>query len=75
MAGGRGQRLQPLTDKTPKPLLMVGEKPIIEHNIDRLALYGIDNIWISVNYLGDQIKNYFGDGSQKNIKLSYVCDT
>jgi dTDP-glucose pyrophosphorylase len=75
MAGGRGQRLQPLTDTTPKPLLMVGEKPIIEHNIDRLAQYGIDNIWISVNYLGDQIKNYFGDGSQKNIKLSYVSES
>src|SRR3990167_5599931 len=43
MAGGRGQRLQPLTDTTPKPLLKVGDKAIMEHNLDRLALFGIDD--------------------------------
>ena len=48
MAGGRGQRLQPLTDSTPKPLLKVGDKAIMEHNVDRLALYGIDDFWFSV---------------------------
>jgi NDP-sugar pyrophosphorylase family protein len=74
MAGGKGQRLLPLTEQTPKPMLKVGEKPIIEHNIDRLALFGIDDFWISINYLGDQIKSYFGDGSSKNIKISYVTE-
>jgi dTDP-glucose pyrophosphorylase len=72
MAGGKGQRLMPLTEHTPKPLLKVGEKPIIEHNLDRLALFGIDDFWISINYLGDQIEAYFGDGSAKNVHISYV---
>lgn len=54
MAGGKGMRLRPLTEKTPKPLLQVGDKPIIEHNIDRLAKVGIKNIHLSINYLGEQ---------------------
>jgi dTDP-glucose pyrophosphorylase len=74
MAGGRGNRLIPLTDKTPKPLLKVGNKPVIEHNLDRLTLFGIDDIWISVNYLGDQIQNYLGSGEDKNINISYVWE-
>lgn len=72
MAGGRGQRLQPLTDSVPKPLLKVGDKPIMEHNLDRLALYGIDDFWFSINYLGEQIQEYFGDGSDRNINIDYV---
>jgi NDP-sugar pyrophosphorylase family protein len=75
MAGGRGQRLQPLTNTTPKPLLKVGDKPIMEHNLNRLASYGIDDFWLSVNYLGDQIENYFGSGKEKNIKIEYVWET
>lgn len=75
MAGGRGQRLQPLTNTTPKPLLKVGDKPIMEHNLDRLVTYGIVDFWISVNYLGDQIENYFGSGKKKNIKIEYVWET
>lgn len=72
MAGGKGQRLLPLTHSTPKPLLMVGEKPIIEHNIDRLSIYGIDDFWVSINYLGDQIQSYFEDGKKKNICIKYI---
>lgn len=74
MAGGRGERLKPLTDLVPKPLLKIGEKPIIEHNIDRLASFGIDDIWISLKYLGDQLVDYFGDGSKKDIRLKYVWE-
>jgi len=74
MAGGRGQRLQPLTDNTPKPLLKVGEKPIIEYNLDRLAKFGIDDFWISLKYLGEQIKNQFGSGQEKNIHIDYVWE-
>src|SRR5688572_2471567 len=48
MAGGRGERLRPLTDAIPKPLLKVGEKPILEHNIDRLIRYGIEEFYISI---------------------------
>lgn len=72
MAGGRGQRLQPLTDNCPKPLLPLGGKPIIEHNIDRMLSYGIDNINISVRYLGDQIKAYFGNGEKWKASINYV---
>lgn len=72
MAGGKGTRLRPLTEHTPKPLLKVGNKPIIEHNIDRLARVGIKNIHISINYLGDQLVEYFGDGSKKALNISYV---
>lgn len=74
MAGGRGQRLKPLTDTTPKPLLKVGDKSIMEHNVDRLALYGIDDFWFSVKYLGDQIVDYFGDGKDKNRSIHYVWE-
>lgn len=74
MAGGRGSRLRPLTDTVPKPLLKVGDKPIVEHNLNRLALYGIDDFWISVKYLGEQIKDYFGDGHERNIKVKYVWE-
>ena len=74
MAGGRGQRLQPLTDLVPKPLLKVGDKAIMEHNIDRLALYGIDDFWVSVKYLGEQIEKHFGDGVEKNIKIEYIWE-
>jgi dTDP-glucose pyrophosphorylase len=72
MAGGKGERLMPLTEKCPKPLLKVGDKPIIEHNIDRLVYFGINRITISVRYLGEQIKSYFGDGAAKEVSIDYV---
>ncbi len=72
MAGGRGERLRPFTDTVPKPMLIVGDKPIIEHNIDRLIKYGITNIVISVRYLSEVIIDYLGDGSSKGINITYV---
>ncbi len=74
MAGGRGQRLMPLTESTPKPLLKVGDKPIMEHNLDRLAMFGIDDFWLSVKYLGEQIQQHFGNGKKKNINIEYVWE-
>lgn len=74
MAGGRGKRLSPLTDTVPKPMLPLGGIPIIEHNIDRLISYGIKKIYISVKYLGEQIENYFGDGSSKGISIEYIWE-
>jgi len=70
MAGGRGQRLQPLTDKIPKPLLQVGGKPILEHNLDRLVLFGMNNFWISVKYLGEQIQQFLDRVKRKILILS-----
>jgi dTDP-glucose pyrophosphorylase len=74
MAGGEGQRLRPLTLDKPKPLLEVGGKPIIEHNIDRLIQYGIQEIYISIRYLGEQLMDYFGDGSAKGISIKYITE-
>ncbi len=72
MAGGKGERLRPLTDNVPKPMLRIGNKPILEHTIDRLISYGIETIYISVNYLKEQIIDYFGDGAAKGIKIKYL---
>jgi dTDP-glucose pyrophosphorylase len=72
MAGGRGERLRPFTDTVPKPMLVVGEKPIIEHNIDRLIKYGITDIIISVRYLSEVIKEYLGDGGSKGVNITYI---
>lgn len=67
MAGGKGERLRPLTEKTPKPLLEVGGKCIIDHNIDRLISYGVEHINVTVNYLAEQLEEHFAvpcDGVQ-----------
>lgn len=74
MAGGRGKRLSPLTDTVPKPMLTLGDKPIIENNIDRLISFGVQKIYISVKYLGEQIEQYFGDGSSKGISIEYIWE-
>lgn len=59
MAGGKGERLRPLTEKTPKPLLPVGGKSIIDHNIDRLINHGVKHISVTVNYLREQLEEHF----------------
>lgn len=74
MAGGKGTRLMPLTKDTPKPLLKVGGKPIMEHNVDRLAAFGIDDFWVSLNHLGEQVEAYFKNGKDKNINIDYVWE-
>lgn len=61
MAGGKGERLRPLTEKTPKPLLKVGDKCIIDHNIDRLIDYGVKHISVTVNYLKEQLEEHFAE--------------
>lgn len=75
MAGGEGKRLRPLTENTPKPLLKVGDKPIIEYNIDRLAKVGVENIYLSINYLGEQLEAYFKDGKDKHLNIRYIKET
>jgi dTDP-glucose pyrophosphorylase len=72
MAGGRGERLRPFTDTVPKPMLIVGDKPIIDHNIDRLIKFGITDIIISVRYLSEVIMEHLGDGSSKGINITYL---
>ncbi len=72
MAGGEGIRLRPLTNDTPKPMLKIGSRPIIERNVDRMMRYGISDLTISVRYLGQQIIDYFGNGESRGINISYV---
>jgi NDP-sugar pyrophosphorylase family protein len=71
MAGGKGERLRPLTEKTPKPLLPVGGKAIIDHNIDRLISFGVKHINVTVNYLGEQLVEHF-DEPRGEIKVETV---
>jgi dTDP-glucose pyrophosphorylase len=72
MAGGKGTRLRPLTLNTPKPLLRVGDKPIIEYNIDRLKDFGVRNMTLTIKYLGQQLIDYFDNGSDKDLNIGYV---
>lgn len=64
MAGGKGERLRPLTLKTPKPLLPVGNKAIIDHNVDRLISYGVEHISVTVNYLAEQLEEHYKEPHQ-----------
>lgn len=61
MAGGKGERLRPLTEKTPKPLVKVGDKCIIDYNIDNLIAYGVKHLNVTVNYLGEQLEEHFSE--------------
>ena len=72
MAGGLGTRLRPLTQDIPKPLLKVGNKPILETIIKNFASHGFVNITISLNYKGEMIKEYFGDGSEFGVNIDYI---
>lgn len=72
MAGGMGTRLRPLTNNIPKPLLKVGDKPILETIIQNFYSYGFRNFAISVNYKKELIKDYFGDGSRFDVNISYI---
>tara|TARA_B110000444_G_C18851844_1_gene606431 strand:+ start:3772 stop:4818 length:1047 start_codon:yes stop_codon:yes gene_type:complete len=72
MAGGFGKRLRPLTDNVPKPMLQIGNKPILENIILNFMNNGFNNIFISTHYLSDQIKDYFKDGSKWNINIKYL---
>ena len=71
MAGGKGERLRPLTEKTPKPLLKVGNKCIIDYNIDRLINYGVRHISVTINYLKEQLEEHFSV-PRGNIKVKTV---
>ena len=73
MAGGKGERLRPLTEKTPKPLLCVGDKAIIDYNVDRLISYGVENLSVTVNYLHEQIEEHFRV-CRDGVKIECVCE-
>lgn len=72
MAGGFGKRLRPLTSNTPKPLLSVGDKPLLEAILDSFIQHGFRTFYISVNYLAQSIVDHFGDGSRWGIDITYL---
>ena len=72
MAGGRGKRLMPLTADTPKPMLPVNGRPILDHILERVKMEGFRKIVISVNYLSHVITEHFGDGSSHGVEITYL---
>lgn len=74
MVGGLGSRLRPLTEETPKPMLKVGNKPILQTIVERFAQYGFTDIVMCVNYKSDVIRNYFGDGSAFGVTIEYLLE-
>jgi len=74
MAGGFGTRLRPLTDRCPKPMLKVGDKPILEILLSQFLKAGFKNIYISTHYMPEQITDYFGDGSAWGASIRYVYE-
>jgi mannose-1-phosphate guanylyltransferase / phosphomannomutase len=74
MAGGEGSRLRPLTSNVPKPMLPVANRPLMEHIIELLRNHGITDIVATVQFLSSVIRNYFGDGSDLGVSLSYATE-
>jgi len=71
LVGGIGERLKPLTLETPKPLLPIKEKPIVQRCIENLKEHGIKEIILSIGYMGEKIKNYFEDGKKFGVDIKY----
>jgi MurNAc alpha-1-phosphate uridylyltransferase len=74
LAAGRGNRMRPLTDHTPKPLLVAGGRPLIQHHLERLAAAGIREIVINHAHLGEQIETRLGDGGQFGVHIRYSVE-
>jgi dTDP-glucose pyrophosphorylase len=72
MAGGRGARLRPITDEIPKPMIRVAGRPILERIVLHLVGFGIKRIFLSVNHLGEQIEQHFGDGHTHGCRIEYL---
>ena len=71
LAAGRGERLRPLTDSTPKPLLNAGSKLLIEHHLHKLSAAGFNDVLINIGHLGQQIIDHLGDGSRYQLAIHY----
>jgi len=74
MAGGEGTRLRPLTSNCPKPMLPLANRPMMEHVVHLLRRHGIDEIVVTVAYLANQIRTYFGDGSEFGVRIVYATE-
>ena len=74
MAGGEGTRLRPLTSNAPKPLLPLVNRPMMEHIVDLLKRHGIDEIVVTVAFMANAIRDYFGDGSEFGVSIAYATE-
>lgn len=74
LAGGKGWRLKPLTDKIAKPMIEVADKPTLEHVVNLLKKYGIRDFVMALGYLPETVSSYFGDGSKFGIKIKYLIE-
>lgn len=74
MAGGYGTRLRPMTENLPKPMLPVGDKPLLEHTLGQLKRAGIRQVSLATHYLGEKIAEHFGDGHGLGVEISYLCE-
>jgi dTDP-glucose pyrophosphorylase len=72
MVGGRGERLRPLTDKVPKPLLRIGGATIVERLIDSMRQAGVADFYLTLNYLAEQFEDELGDGADRGVRINYV---
>jgi dTDP-glucose pyrophosphorylase len=75
MAGGQGLRLRPLTESTPKPMLRVGDRPLLETIVQQVRGAGFQKVFMAVNYRADVIEDHFGDGSAFDVEVEYVQET
>ena len=74
MAGGEGTRLRPLTSNAPKPMMPIANAPMMEHIVTLLREHGFDDIVVTVAFLANHIRNYFGDGSELGVRMVYATE-
>ncbi|MDQ6853375.1 MAG: nucleotidyltransferase family protein, partial [Actinomycetota bacterium] len=74
LAGGEGTRLRPLTSNQPKPMMPLVNRPMMEHIVRLLAQHGFDDIVVTVAFLANQIRDYFGDGSDFGVRMRYATE-
>jgi NDP-sugar pyrophosphorylase family protein len=75
LAAGKGERLKPLTEYTPKVMVRVNGKPILEHHVEKLAAIGIQDVFINLHYLPDKIQDHFKTGAQWGLNIRYSLET
>src|SRR4030042_6196510 len=74
LAGGKGRRLEKLSQKLPKSLIKIGDKPVIEHQILLLKKYNIDNVWILTGYLNKQVEKFCGNGKKWGVQIHHLSE-
>src|SRR5262245_57765279 len=74
LAGGEGTRLRPLTSNQPKPMMPLVNRPMMEHIVKLLARHGFDDIVVTVAFLANQVRNYFGDGAELGVEMRYASE-